>query len=420
MGRHRQPASALVLTGAVGLSCLLPPARNVGPGMYGYLWTGTVITVALVLAIATREVPSRSASRTGLTAVLAGFVPFALLVAWGAISLSWSTTPYRRLALGALALAGMSALLPAVVVARLDDRRLALTLRRVCGAALGASAVAAVLTVSTSTEDFRLALPLGPASASYLPVTLCVAVGAGAVATTRGPGRWGWGFLVLLGCALVVTTDSRAGLAALVIVIWIAAARLSRPGLGRIAIVLGGGSLAVGAAFAYLRWRRPGAGLGDGLREQSYAQGLEAWSDSIQLMVAGRGSGSLWPWLAVELKKIPTLSHEIVIESPWGDMLYHAHSTFLGVLVELGIIGLALLLLTLAVVAGSALRSLRSDDPQTWLPAVALLVTLPGMALETYLLRGFPGALVWWVVALAVVRWGSRASGSPSIGRHPR
>lgn len=404
------PGQGAILGWATGLVCLLPPARNVGPGLYGYLWTGAVASIALVLVLvawgARRPVPQR---RSGAVRVATSLSPFLVLLAWGGLTLSWSTTPHRRLALAALVLAGLCALLPGTVVAQTEERSLSTSLQVVAGAALGASAVATVITWLMTVTDGRFALPLGPASASYLPITLCVAVAAGAAASAHGAARWAWGTLVLVGCLLIVVTDSRAGMGALVVLVWVVLARSSRPGVTRVAVSMGGGLIAVVSALAYLRWQRPGAGATDGLRTEVYAQGLQAWGDSGWLMLLGRGSGSVWPWLAVEMRQVPTVSHEIIIESPWGDILYHAHSTPLGVLVELGLVGLVLLLVSVGVVAAAAVITLRDPAPQRWLPAAALVCTLPGMMLETFLLRGFPGAIVWWAVALTVVRWALRA-----------
>lgn len=401
------PGQGVILACAAGLVCLLPPARNVGPGFYGYFWTGAVASIALVLVLvawgARGPAPRR---RPEVVRVATSLGPFLVLVAWGGLTLSWSTTPHRRLALAALVLAGLCALLPGAVVAQTKEKSLSTSLQAVAGAALGASGVYLVITRLMTVTEGRFALPLGPASASYLPITLCVAVVAGAAVSARGAARLAWGALVLVGCLLILVTDSRAGMGALVVLVWVVLARSSRPGVTRVAVSMGGGLVAVVCALAYLRWQRPGAGATDGLRSEVYAQGLQAWGDGGWLMLIGRGSGAVWPWLAVEMKEVPTVSHEIIIESPWGDMLYHAHSTPLGVLVELGLVGLVLLLISLGVVAAAAVVVLRDPAPQRWLPAAALLCTLPGMLLETFLLRGFPGAIVWWAVALTVVRWG--------------
>lgn len=82
-------------------------------------------------------------------------------------------------------------------------------------------------------------------------------------------------------------------------------------------------------------------------------------------------------------------------DSPWGQVLYHAHSTYLEALVEYGIVGLVLLLVVLSFVVRRCSREIRRRG-DLMLVAVALLLSLPAMLVELYLFRGFVTALLWW------------------------
>jgi putative inorganic carbon (HCO3(-)) transporter len=167
--------------------------------------------------------------------------------------------------------------------------------------------------------------------------------------------------------------------------------------------------LAVGATallLVFIRWARPDAGIADAARWSNHVHGLHAWTDGLWPILIGRGSGAVWPWLGVELGRAAAYPGQVTMPSPWGELLWHPHSTVLGVLVELGLVGVLLLVISLGAVLICAARVLHDPDPGRWLPAAALIATAPGMLLETYLFRGFPAALVWWTVALCVVRWG--------------
>ena len=90
-------------------------------------------------------------------------------------------------------------------------------------------------------------------------------------------------------------------------------------------------------------------------------------------------------------------------DSPWGLVLYHAHSTYLEALVEYGLVGLVLLLVVLGLVVRRCVREIRQRGELS-LVAVALLLSLPAMLVELYLFRGFVTGFLWWAAVLAVGR----------------
>lgn len=392
--------TGLVLVGATATLCLLPRATHTSPGAAGYLWATLVLAAGVGFSIgwSRRDRLGGPAARTVLLVV----APFALVLGWGVVTLLWSATPSGTLALISLLLAGLSLALPALVVIALPTGDLAPVLRLVAAAAVTGTAVSWVRAGMPPGE--RLASPLGPASAVHLPLTLCLAVLLAAALGSHSWHRGAWGTLAALAGLLTLWADSRAGTAALVVIAWVLVVKLARG--TRAALIGCGAALATSALLvAYLRWERPGASLTDGARWHNHVQGLQAWVDGGWPILLGRGSGSVWPWLATELGAAPSSRGGFVIPSRWGELLYHPHSTLLGVLVELGPAALALTVLTLATILLSAARLVRDPDPSRWLPAAALLATAPGLLLETYLFRGFPAAVVWWSVALVVVRW---------------
>ena len=91
-----------------------------------------------------------------------------------------------------------------------------------------------------------------------------------------------------------------------------------------------------------------------------------------------------------------------------GEILGHAHSTFLTVLVEHGVIGVGLLLGLMAATYWAAIRS-RGDEPWRW-GLITAIAVVPAFFFDTYLFRNPGTSFIWWLVVLAGLSgWGSAA-----------
>ena len=169
-----------------------------------------------------------------------------------------------------------------------------------------------------------------------------VAILLGAVVTSRGAARVAWGALTGLGMLLTVGAQSRAGLVCLVLLAWIAVLRQAvRAARVPWVTALVATALTVGLPLLLL-WLRPSASIADAPRMENTRTAARAWADGgPPAVVAGRGSGELWPWLSYEALGVGK-PDTFVVASPWGSLLYHPHSTFLGVLTELGIVAAVL------------------------------------------------------------------------------
>jgi O-antigen ligase len=116
----------------------------------------------------------------------------------------------------------------------------------------------------------------------------------------------------------------------------------------------------------------------------------------------GVGPMRMWPWLELERGRPgEQFDGPLQYDGPWGAVIYHAHSTYLELLVEYGIVGLALLVVVLVLVVRRCILEIRQGG-QLELVAVAVLLALPAMLVETYLVRGFPSALLFWCAVLVV------------------
>lgn len=371
--------------------CALPPATNVSPGQSGYILVLVVLTGVTLWAVHERDRPS--ALTRGERAALVGFFGW-LTVSIPRAGHMWDT------ALAATLLAAIALAAPwAMARVSAPESPAQVTVLVLAGAVVG-SAVAAwiVPLVLLQGISWRQALPIGGASNNVVGLTLAL---AGTITGARlwPHQRWVWRGLALVTGLLIVQGLSRAGWV-LALALFVVALASHRHWNLRWGVPVG--ALLVVAAVVELARRRGGRFLVDAARWDNAANGLDAWSGSVGSVLFGLGPMRLWPWLALERGRpgeqvIGSLLHD----SPWGQVLYHAHSTYLEVLVEYGLVGLALLVAALGVVVRRCLREIRQGGELS-LVAVALLLALPAMLVELYLLRGFPSAALFWMAALAV------------------
>ncbi|KRE35503.1 hypothetical protein ASG73_16340 [Janibacter sp. Soil728] len=371
--------------------CAVPPATNVGPGQVGYLLA--LIVLVGVLAWALLEDTHRSLLSRRQT------VPLVLFGGWLAVSLLRSG-PWWETATVATLLAVLAAAAP-WSLARVQAREsTAERVTLVMAASVLGSAVAAWIVPLVLGEGlhWRQALPIGGASNSAVGLTLAL---AGTLTGERlHPDRtWLWRGLSVVTGLLVVQSLSRAAwfLALVLVVVALAARRRHIPGwLGPVA------GLLVVAVVGLLARQRGVDLIIDRKRWDNANTGLEAWSDSWVSVIVGLGPSRMWPWLGLE-RGHPVGDDRAAFyhDSPWGTVLHHAHSTYLEVLVEYGLVGLLLFIAVLAVVMSRCVREIRQRGVLSLL-AVAVLLALPAMLVELYLLRGFPSAVLFWTAVFAV------------------
>lgn len=389
-----------VVLAAVLVLCAVPPATNVSPGMKGY---ALVLVVLAVVTLWLRERPVVAAPLTSVeTLVVGGFI------GWVAVGVL-RAGDRLDVALVATLLAALVLACPWALARRVSADAAVTTVIAVCAAAVLGSVVAAwvVPLVTGHWVWLRPGLPLGGASNNSLGLTLALA--GALVGARRWPAlRWHWWGVAALAGLLLIQSVSRAGWV-MGLVVLVAAAQLHRHWDSR-HVVAAGGSVAV-VAVAGLAWLRGPSFLIDAARWDNTARGLDAWWSSPGSVLFGHGSFRVWPWLATERDwATESVRGTMLQDGPWGRLLYHAHSTYADVLVEHGLVGLALLLAVLWLVCRRCIREIRQRGALA-LVAVAVLLALPAMAVELYLLRSFPSALLWWAAVLAVGR------GTPGVHR---
>ena len=249
----------------------------------------------------------------------------------------------------------------------------------------------------------------GPAVLSVALVLAAVLLVAAARVTRRR--RWP----LLLGAVwlavLVVLTFSRAGIAvalfAAIVLALVGRVRTTSRGL-----LLGGGVVlavvvAAGVLFPDLSGRL--LTLGDPDRAATTRISLEFWGEDLGRILAGSGTARVWPWFSVDADLLWASENGLYgMDGMSGEILGHAHSTFLTVLVEHGVIGVGLLLGLMAATYWAAIRS-RGDEPWRW-GLITAIAVVPAFFFDTYLFRNPGTSFIWWLVVLAGLSgWGSAA-----------
>ena len=381
----------MAATAVTFLVCAVPPATNVTPGTIGYAFVLAVL-VTLALWLVSLRAVATPFSRLEIGAVTA-------LFGWTLLGVPRGGGEWDA-ALVTTLLALVALVCPWALARGVTADRLAATVMTMCGAAVIGSAVAAwVIPVLTGDGvHLRPGLPIGGASNNAVGLMIALA-GALAAARRRPEHRWAWWATALVAVVLVLQSVSRAGWGMVIVVLLAAAAIHRERSWRRIGVVtIPAAVVGVGSLVAL---RGPRA-LVDTARIDNAAVALDVWSSSLGSIIVGLGPMQVWPWLAAERDGVgPSLKHD----SSWGDTLYHAHSTYLGVLVEHGLVGLVALLVVLALVIRRCVREIRARGDLA-LVAVALLVSLPAMLVELYLFRSFVSAVLWWAAVMAVGRHG--------------
>lgn len=381
-----------VAAGLTFLLCAVPPATNVSPGPWGY---GLVLVVLTVLALWLRARPVVAAPLTKLE-VTAGVALF-----------GWITLGVLRaeqfwdVALVAALLAASAAVAAHGLASRLTRHQLTDTVVLMAGAAIAGSVLSGWITPLLGGDwGLRPGLPLGGASNNAVGLVLAVAGCLGG--SRRWPGqRDVWLVLAAAGGLLIAQSVSRAGWLLLVLLLLAVAQQRLGWSWRRILTIGTPVTLAAVTLLALLRGR---GALIDAARWDNAAVGLDAWWTSPASVLFGVGPMSLWPWLPLERYWASRGSTGTTLyDSPWGPVLYHAHSTFVSALVEYGLVGLVLLLLVLGLAARRCVREIRAKGELS-LVAVAVLLALPAMLVELYLFRSFVSAWLWWVAVTAVGR----------------
>jgi len=314
------------------------------------------------------------------------------------LSVAWSAVPTTTL-LWAIALLGVSAFGVALAVRFSPQDQAALV-----------AATGAIIALGSIMWVLLLPGRYGPWSGAweglYVHKNLLgriVALGVVAAAVDLAIGhRRPLALLAFLLC-FGVTVASRSQASLLDIVVAVAAAMLllgARRWPRQATVILAGGAAAIGVALILLL--ATPAGLALLTRSYTFNGRTVIWklvtASAMQKPWFGHGYGAFWP-------SAPGLNVAAAFYVP----INHAHNGFLDVFAELGVAGVVLVCVPLAVIGFAACRqALRSrDDGAIW-PAVYLVFFVASNAAESGLLRH---KIYWALYAAAACHVASNRSG---------
>jgi hypothetical protein len=133
----------------------------------------------------------------------------------------------------------------------------------------------------------------------------------------------------------------------------------------------------------------------DPFREENMRTALSILTSSAKNFMFGSGYGSVWPY---DFENY-TSSFDVMrmIYTPFGGLLHHAHSVFLEILVELGLIGLLIFILILLIVVHECFKSKKYNNLQRmYILFGVLCVVFPAFFVDLYLFRNWEISLIWW------------------------
>ncbi|AMS06045.1 hypothetical protein AXH35_11990 [Acidipropionibacterium acidipropionici] len=258
----------------------------------------------------------------------------------------------------------------------------------------------------------RLATGMGGSAVVHVPLLL--ATGVALAAFLAGWRRW-WSLgLTVIGVAAVVLTGSRSGVVCLVLAGVVVGLQWLRS--RRAWLVAGAAVVVTGIVVAAVPMLHRLFNPTDELRAQNLETAITFWAGTPKHILLGVGSGRLWPWYAFDSHLLRTPWRGMVTTS-WGPALNSSHSTFLQVLVELGLLGMVLLLpavvvpvVVLARRLWPSIRAAARPVPDL-IPLIALVATIPAFFLDAFLLKNYGASLWWWLVVLCCLR---RPQSAPS------
>lgn len=410
-------ALGIALVAATGGMQLVDVRHGILPGPWVVSMQAVWTVVATVVCLPAAWRRRHELSGPGRAAVIS----FALLGAWSLASACLAPRAVVRQGVVprahqvAAALTGLTTMTAAVCVVVAMGPRVRRWALPGAAATLLAGAVVDWPVQAAIHRSPRLASGMGGSAVLHVAVLLAAAVLLdSARRAPRGALRLTCTVGGVAGVVLTVATGSRAAVVELVVVAALAALRWGRSAGRRVALAAGGLAVLCAAMVVLVPSFHRLLSLGSPLRRETMHVGVSAWWSSPLRVLVGVGSGRLFPWYAFEAKQYPAPGSGEVI-TQWGRALSSAHSVYLAVASELGVVGLVALAVLVAALwwqvvvlvrgrAGHGELTTRVGSVPEWTTMV-LAATTVAFALDTYLLKNFAVSTWWWValtwVALA-------------------
>lgn len=242
----------------------------------------------------------------------------------------------------------------------------------------------------------RLKGPLGGSAIMPMVMIITIGVHLGNVINKRKPGIVYKAALLFMLVALLLTGSRSAVLAVGIFGLLILFRMRSITRVFQLAVAA---MLAVVVCLPFISFNRI-SNMEDQSRYQTFLTGMNVVAESPKILWFGRGSSTVWTWYFDE--RISAGARIWPHTSAYGYTLYHPHSTFLELLVELGIIPFAAFLILIAILIR---RLYASDEPDSIRPyVIAGVVSSMGMfVFDLFLFKNFQLSMIWWAFAFTVL-----------------
>lgn len=137
----------------------------------------------------------------------------------------------------------------------------------------------------------------------------------------------------------------------------------------------------------------------DQTRFETYQKGLYIVLSSLDIFIFGKGYGNVWPWYKREMEFMQGLNISNIYYNTFvGKLLYHPHSVFLELFVELGLISVIPFIIILISIVKKLIILLRIKKYDiNFYIVIGLLSTFPMMFLDLYFFKNWKISTIWWI-----------------------
>lgn len=156
--------------------------------------------------------------------------------------------------------------------------------------------------------------------------------------------------------------------------------------------------LFVGIAFATMPSESRYEGfLEDSARSSTIEVGIDFWMQNPMTFMFGNGYGTVWPWFIYDTvdSPFPDFGYYNTVYTEFGSMLYHPHSLLLAVGVELGVVGLLIILYIAKIIVKEFRMSLKETDEFRSHLFIGVVSAIPSFLFDLFIFKNWEVSLIW-------------------------
>lgn len=190
----------------------------------------------------------------------------------------------------------------------------------------------------------------------------------------------------------IFLTSSRAGLLSLILFILITLFR--KLSIRRFIIITLISFVFVWVILQFAPTERYTMGFKDSFRSIGIASGISWATHSVVTLIFGNGFGSIWEWAAFDNYALPLWTFPLM-STEYGYVMFHAHSVFIQLFAELGLIGTIPIFVILFTLIKEWWRSNKSKNELRTNILGALICTIPSLHTDLFFFRNWEVSIIW-------------------------